>query len=74
MVWLGVNLLQKITVTRHFSSKINTYYGDLLDQTSIEKLLFEIKPDEIYNLGAQSHVRVSFDIPNYSTNQLSWCC
>ena len=50
----------------HFSSKINTYYGDLLDQTSIEKLLFEIKPDEIYNLGAQSHVRVSFDIPQFT--------
>lgn len=50
----------------HFSENVNTYYGDLLDQTSIEKLLSDIKPDEIYNLGAQSHVRVSFDIPQFT--------
>ena len=46
--------------------KINVFYGDLTDQTSIEKLLSEIKPDEIYNLGAQSHVRISFDIPQFT--------
>jgi GDPmannose 4,6-dehydratase len=46
--------------------KLQTYYGDLLDQTSIEKLLSDIKPDEIYNIGAQSHVRVSFDIPQFT--------
>ena len=45
---------------------INVFYGDLTDQTSIEKLLTEIKPDEIYNLGAQSHVRISFDVPQYT--------
>ena len=45
---------------------IHTHYGDLLDQTSIERLLTEIMPDEIYNLGAQSHVRVSFDIPQFT--------
>ena len=45
---------------------IHTYYGDLLDQTSIERLLTEIQPDEIYNIGAQSHVRVSFDIPQFT--------
>jgi len=39
------------------------HYADLTDSSSIEKLLKEIKPDEIYNLGAQSHVRISFDIP-----------
>jgi GDPmannose 4,6-dehydratase len=47
-------------------SQITTYYGDLLDQTSIERLLTEIQPDEIYNIGAQSHVRVSFDIPQFT--------
>ena len=47
-------------------NKIHTYYGDLLDQTSIERLLSEIKPDEIYNIGAQSHVRISFDIPQFT--------
>lgn len=42
------------------------HYGDLIDQTSIERLLTEIKPDEIYNIGAQSHVRISFDIPQFT--------
>ncbi|GAF98783.1 unnamed protein product, partial [marine sediment metagenome] len=45
---------------------VQIYYGDLLDQTSIEKILTEVKPDEIYNLGAQSHVRISFDIPQFT--------
>jgi GDPmannose 4,6-dehydratase len=44
----------------------HVHYGDLLDQTSIERLLTEVQPDEIYNLGAQSHVRVSFDIPQFT--------
>jgi GDPmannose 4,6-dehydratase len=46
--------------------KLNLYYGDLTDEVSLVKLLYEIKPDEVYNLGAQSHVRVSFDIPEYT--------
>ena len=41
-------------------------YGDLNDASSINKLLRDIQPDEIYNLGAQSHVRVSFDVPEYT--------
>lgn len=49
-----------------FKDKIQIFYGDLSDQTSIEKILSEVKPDEIYNLGAQSHVRISFDIPQYT--------
>jgi len=50
--------------------KIN--YGDLLDQGSLERLLDEIQPDEIYNLAAQSHVRVSYEIPQFTvqTNAL----
>jgi GDPmannose 4,6-dehydratase len=54
------------------SGQITTHYGDLLDQTSIERLLTLIKPDEIYNIAAQSHVRVSFDIPQFTvqTNSL----
>ena len=51
---------------KKISDSIHTYYGDLLDQTSIERLLTEIQPDEIYNIGAQSHVRVSFDIPQFT--------
>ena len=42
------------------------HYGDLSDGSVLNKLLRTIKPDEIYNLGAQSHVRVSFDIPEYT--------
>ena len=49
-----------------FHLKLHTYYGDLLDQGSIERLLDDIQPDEIYNLGAQSHVRISFDIPQFT--------
>ena len=45
---------------------VKTYYGDLLDQGGLEKLLKQIQPDEIYNLAAQSHVRVSFDIPQFT--------
>jgi len=51
---------------------VKTYYGDLMDQSSLERLLQDIQPDEIYNLAAQSHVRVSFDIPQFtcSTNSI----
>lgn len=45
---------------------VHTYYGDLMDQQSLNRLLKEIQPDEIYNLAAQSHVRVSFDIPQFT--------
>lgn len=41
-------------------------FGDLNDASSINRILRDINPDEIYNLGAQSHVRVSFDIPEYT--------
>ncbi|MFH1867213.1 MAG: GDP-mannose 4,6-dehydratase [Patescibacteria group bacterium] len=48
--------------------KFKLHYGDLADANTIRKLIYSIKPDEIYNLGAQSHVRVSFDIPEYTAN------
>ena len=44
------------------------HYGDLADSVQLVKLLYELQPDEIYNLGAQSHVRVSFDIPEYTAD------
>lgn len=50
----------------HVSDKIKVYYGDLLDQGSLERLLTDIQPDEIYNIAAQSHVRVSYDIPQFT--------
>ncbi len=42
------------------------HYGDLNDASSLNKVLRDIHPDEIYNLGAQSHVKVSFDVPEYT--------
>ena len=48
--------------------KIFLHYGDLTDAGSLHKLLSQIKPDELYNLGAQSHVRISFDIPEFTGN------
>ena len=47
-------------------NKIKVFYGDLNDPLVIQNLILEIKPDEFYNLGAQSHVRVSFDTPQYT--------
>lgn len=44
------------------------HYGDLADANTIRRLLYEVQPDEVYNLGAQAHVRVSFDIPEYTAN------
>jgi GDPmannose 4,6-dehydratase len=47
-------------------AKLYLHYGDLSDSGQISNIIYNIKPDEIYHLGAQSHVRVSFDIPEYS--------
>src|SRR5256714_3993850 len=46
--------------------RLKLHYGDLNDASSLNTLLRMIQPDEIYNLGAQSHVRVSFDVPEYT--------
>ena len=50
------------------NKKLFLHYGDLSDSSSISRLLEKIVPDEIYNLGAQSHVKVSFDIPEYTSD------
>jgi len=49
-------------------TKLFLHYGDLADSVQLVKLLYELQPDEIYNLGAQSHVRVSFDVPEYTSD------
>lgn len=54
--------------THNKKSKFKLHYGDLTDSMSMIRLLQEIQPDEIYNLAAQSHVRVSFDSPEYTAN------
>ena len=48
--------------------KFKLHYGDLTDSTNLIRLVQEIQPDEIYNLAAQSHVKVSFDTPEYTAN------
>lgn len=50
----------------HIYSDLNLHYGDLTDGSSLVRLIQEVKPTEIYNLGAQSHVKVSFEIPEYT--------
>ena len=50
----------------HIFEKINLHYGDLTDATGLISIIKKIKPDEIYNLGAQSHVKVSFEMPEYT--------
>lgn len=56
--------------TRLDSIRLNpnfqVYYGDLLDQSGLERLLRDIQPDEVYNIAAQSHVRISFEIPQFT--------
>jgi GDPmannose 4,6-dehydratase len=47
---------------------VTTFYGDLMDQGSLERIITEVAPDEIYNLGAMSHVRVSFEIPQFTVD------
>ena len=47
----------------HLDGRIHTYYGDMTDISSLEKVITAVMPDEIYNLAAQSHVRISFEIP-----------
>ncbi len=47
------------------------HYGDLTDSTNILRLIQKVNPDEIYNLGAQSHVAVSFETPDYTASQLA---
>ena len=61
-----------VFTTQRLNSKIwnndnfNTYHGDLTDSSNLHSLLSKIQPDEVYNLAAQSHVAVSFDVPEYT--------
>ena len=52
----------------HIFDRLNLHYGDVVDGSSLTSLILEIQPDEIYNLAAQSHVAVSFEIPEYTAN------
>lgn len=50
----------------HLNGKIKTYYGDVTDLASVQDIVYKSQPDEIYNLAAQSHVRISSDIPHFT--------
>lgn len=52
----------------HLSRKVQLHYGDMTDSTNLIRLIREIKPDEIYNLAAMSHVKVSFEVPEYTAD------
>ena len=52
----------------HLKTNFFLHYGDLSDSLNIVKLIKDIDPDEIYNLGAQSHVKVSFEMPEYTAD------
>ena len=52
----------------HVFSEVELAFGDLSDGSSLNQLLRTIRPDEVYNLGAQSHVKVSFDVPEYTAD------
>ena len=61
--------IDKIYEDPHMNKpKLILHYGDLTDSTNIIKIIGSVKPDEIYNLGAQSHVAVSFESPEYTGN------
>ena len=51
-----------------YGKKLFLHYGDLADAVQMTKLIYDLKPEEIYNMAAQSHVRVSFDIPEYTAD------
>jgi GDPmannose 4,6-dehydratase len=60
--------IDHLYVDPHQQSNLHLHYGDLSDAGAMRSLLDEIQPDEVYNLGAQSHVRVSFDQPEYTVD------
>lgn len=55
----------------HQGGGVFLHYGDLTDASALSRLIEKVNPDEIYNLGAQSHVRVSFDVPSYTTQTIA---
>ena len=59
--------LDKLGLNDH----VYTHYGDLLDYPSLVRITQEVQPDEIYNLGAMSHVRISFDMPSLTIQTIA---
>ncbi len=65
---LNTDRIDHLYIDPHYSTNFFLHYGDLTDSTNLIRLIQEIKPDEVYNLGAMSHVKVSFDSPEYTAN------
>ena len=65
---LNTNRVDDIYLDPHQKTNFYMHYGDLTDSLSVLKIIQKIKPNEIYNLGAQSHVGVSFEVPEYTAN------
>ena len=65
---LNTSRIDDIYKDPHEKRNFFLHYGDLTDSLSILKIIEDVKPDEIYNLGAQSHVGVSFEVPEYTAN------
>jgi GDPmannose 4,6-dehydratase len=66
--WYNEFRIEKLRNDPRYADRFFLHYGDLTDFSSIARLVGEIKPDEIYNLAAQSHVAVSFETPEYTAN------
>ena len=58
--------IEELISDLHSKRKIHLHYGDMTDSSSLIRLIQKINPNEIYNLAAQSHVKVSFDLPEYT--------
>ena len=63
----GTGRIEHLYLDEHLPSHgLQLHYGDLNDASSLQRVLARVVPDEVYNLGAQSHVRISFDVPEYT--------
>lgn len=60
--------IDHLVIDSHANSNFHLHYGDMTDSLGLMQLISEIRPDEIYNLAAQSHVQVSFELPEYTAN------
>jgi GDPmannose 4,6-dehydratase len=60
--------LDELIEDMHKDRKLHLHYGDMTDSTSLISIIQKVQPDEIYNLAAQSHVKVSFEVPEYTAN------
>ena len=58
--------IEEMIQDMQLKSKLELHYGDMTDSSSLVRIIQKVKPDEIYNLAAQSHVKVSFDVPEYT--------